>query len=155
MGDATLPVEMHKEKWSDSSQRSFAYAGWTMTHYEDFSYRCKKCSQISIFTAEEQKEEYEVKQRFFGLSKTLCAACTLRLESLRKSTRDFERQWAENKSNLKHDYRFLCDWLAVLNDVPSFGKRPNTSMIGMLTNLAHDTVEHWTRDGRKDIRDLT
>lgn len=145
---------MNKEKWSDSSRRSFANDGLLITHYEDISYRCKKCSQLSVFTAEQQQEDYEVKQKYFGRPRTLCSECSLKLESLRSSARIFEGQWAENKATLKDNYRFLCDWLAVLNEIAPYGKRPNTSMIYMLTNLAHDTVEHWTRDGRADIRGL-
>lgn len=135
-----MRVLINREIWSESSKRSFAYSGSVMTHYENYPYRCRKCSQPSVFTAEEQKVAYEVLQQYIWRKRTLCPACYLNLELLREKDRQFQQEWATNKVKLKSDYRFLCAWLAILEDVPSYGKRAHSSMIDMLKRLAHACV---------------
>jgi hypothetical protein len=132
-----MHVLMDKEKWSESSKRSFAYSGSKMTHYENISYRCAKCSQPSIFTAEEQKIRYEELQQFIWRRRTLCSACYLNLENIRDKDRQFQKEWAANKAKLTNDYRFLFDWLEILESVSTYGKQANRSMIAMLKKLAH------------------
>jgi hypothetical protein len=135
-----MDVLMDREKWSESSKRSFAYYGSSMTCYENISYRCTKCSQPSVFTAEEQKIAYEIRKEYIWKIKTLCSVCHSNLELLRKKDKQFQEEWAKNKGALKVDYKFLCAWLEILEDVPSYGKKAHFSMINMLTRLAHECV---------------
>lgn len=135
-----MHVLMDREKWSESSKRSFAYSGSSMTCYENISYRCRKCSQPSVFTAEEQKIAHEIRKEYIWRRKTLCSDCYSNLELLRNKEKQFQEEWAENKEVLKTDYKFLCAWLVVLEDVPSYGKKAHFSMITMLTRLAHECI---------------
>ncbi len=135
-----MNVLIDKEKWSESSKRSFAYSGSLKTHYEDISYRCTKCSQVAMFTAAEQKNAYEVLRQFIWRQRTLCPKCYSNLELLRKKDRQFEKEWAENKARLKSDRQFLWAWLEVLEDIPTYGKRPHSSMIVMLQKLSYQCI---------------
>lgn len=138
--DKTMRILMDREKWSESSKRSCAYDVLLTTYYENISYRCRKCSRPSVFTAEEQKIAYELRKEYIWKKKTLCSNCYLDLELLRKKEKQFQEEWTKNKEILKADYKFLCAWLEVLEDVPSYGKKANFSMIKMLTRLAHECV---------------
>lgn len=129
---------MEKEKWSESSKRSFAYSGSSSTFYENISYRCTKCSRPSIFTAEDQKYAFEVLQQYIWKRRTLCTNCHLNYDVLRLNEKRFQEKWAANKKELRKNYQFLCDWLKLLEEVPSYGKRPHYSMIEMLKTLAHE-----------------
>ena len=54
---ASSMSKIEREKWSESSKRSYAYycAG---TDYVDFFYICKKFSVKAVFTGEQKKESY-------------------------------------------------------------------------------------------------
>jgi hypothetical protein len=131
---------MNKEKWSETSKRSFSYSGSTETHYSDFSYRCVKCSQRSEFSAEDQKVEYEVNQRYIGHKRTLCTACHLKVEELRNAERIFQNKWNENKQILKIDRQFLCNWIEILEEIPSYGKKTDSNLIVALKKLSYACV---------------
>jgi hypothetical protein len=135
-----LSVEMNKEKWSESSKRSYAYSQSTETHYEDFSYFCVKCKRHSVFTAKDQKIEHEENKRFIWHKKTLCFNCQFQIDVLRDKDEQFQKNWAMNKKILKSDRQFLCDWLAILEDIPTYGKRSHRDLIATLRRLSYDCV---------------
>jgi hypothetical protein len=131
---------MNKEKWSESSKRSFAYSGSTEMYYIDFAYRCAKCSQRSVFSADDQKIEYEVNQRFIGHKRTLCTACHLKVEELRNTEKLFQEKWSENKEILKSDRQFLSAWIGILEEIPSYGKKSDHDLIAALKKLIYAGV---------------
>jgi hypothetical protein len=139
-GVTILPVEMNKEKWSESSKRSFSYSASTETHYVDFAYRCVKCTQRSVFSAEDQKIEYEVNRRFIWQKRTLCADCHVKVEELRNKDMQFQNEWNENKKVRKSDRQFLCDWLVILEEIPSYGKKSHRDLITALKKLTYACV---------------
>lgn len=133
---------MNKEKWSESSKRSYAYNRSTKTHYEDFEYFCLKCKCHSIFSADDQKIEYEERQRFIWYKKTLCAICQSQIEILREKNRQFQERWNTNKNILRCDRQFLCDWLLVLEDIPTYGKKSHRDLIATLRGLIYGCSSH-------------
>ncbi|MBS0308803.1 MAG: zinc-ribbon domain containing protein, partial [Proteobacteria bacterium] len=54
----TVPAD--PSKWSESSQQSVS-AAWT-TEYTSLRYKCWRCGESSVFSAEEQRYTYEVKK---------------------------------------------------------------------------------------------
>jgi hypothetical protein len=135
-----MKAPVDKEQWSESSKRSYAYdsTGIPGEFYEDIAYTCLKCSTPSVFPGVEQKTAYEVKKNYVWKRRILCNVCFHRLEELKKKDQEFQKRWEQEKTVLSKDYRFLCDWLSVLKEVPSFGKRKNECMINMLRRLAHE-----------------
>ncbi|WP_423023116.1 hypothetical protein [Undibacterium sp. SXout20W] len=135
-----MSVEMNKEKWPNSSKRSYAYSQSTDTHYEDFGYFCVKCKCHCVFSAEDQKIEYEENQRFIWHKKILCANCQLQIDALREKARQFQKRWARNRNILKTDRQFLCDWLAILEGIPTYGKKSHIDLIATLRKLSYGCV---------------
>src|ERR1051325_8080530 len=98
-----MRVIIDKEKWSESSKRSFEYKYSTDKCYQDITYRCVKCAQPSVFTAREQKRAYEVIKDYVGKyigGKKLCPTCSKNLEALQEKDRQYQKQWEENKEDL-------------------------------------------------------
>jgi hypothetical protein len=137
-----LPIEMNKEKWSESSKRSYAYHRSTETHYEDFEYFCLKCKSHCVFSAGDQKIEHEERQRFIWHKKTLCTICQSQIEILREKDKQFQERWNTNKNILRCDRQFLCDWLLVLEDIPTYGKKSHRDLIATLRKLIYDCNPH-------------
>ena len=135
-----MKAPVDKEKWSESSKRSYAYesTGIPGEFYDDIAYKCIKCSAPSVFTGVEQKVAFEVKKDYVWKRRTLCNPCFRRLQELKKNDQGFLKRWELEKDVLSKDYGFLCEWLSILEEVPSFGKRKNESMINMLRRLAHE-----------------
>ena len=129
-------VIMDKNKWSESSKRSFAYAGSRNTHYEDFGYWCVKCQQHAIFSAADQKIAFEEKKQYIWKRRSLCSHCFLTLEALRKRESDMQKRWESNKTILQKDYGFLCEWINVLEEIPTYRKRANPCMLHALQKWA-------------------
>lgn len=137
-----MPIEMNKEKWSESSKRSYAYNRSTETNYEDFEYFCMKCKCHSVFSADDQKIEYEERQRFIWHKKTLCANCQGQIDVLREKGKQLQERWNMNKNILRSDRQFLSNWLLVLEDIPKYGKKSHRDLIATLRKLIYDCVQH-------------
>jgi len=128
-----MSAPIDKSAWSKSSQHSSGgHYDERATEYENIAYRCKKCFANCIFTAEAQKEAYEIRKKFVWWLPSLCAKCEDELSELLKRDRDYQEQWKANKTILESDPQFLSGWMAVLRAIPSFGKRANSSMEVML-----------------------
>lgn len=133
---------MNKEKWSNSSKRSYAYSQSKDTHYEDFEYFCVKCKCRCVFFAEDQKIEYEENQRFIWYKKTLCANCQFQIGALREKDKQFQKRWGTNKKLLGTDPQFLNDWITVLEDFATYGKKSNHDLIATLHKLASRCIRY-------------
>lgn len=135
-----MKVKIDREKWSESSKRSFSYYGGVDEYYQDISYRCLKCSKLAVFTAEEQKVAFEDNKQYIWQRRRLCEHCFKELETLQEKDLQMQHKWSNDKSTLSKDNKFLCDWLAILEVIPTYGKRPNSAMINMLRRLAHECI---------------
>ena len=60
MAKRSRNVVVNAGRWSRSSKQSFSYAS-PPERYEDIHYSCWRCKTPSVFTAEEQKEAFEVR----------------------------------------------------------------------------------------------
>lgn len=121
-------IPLNKEAYSESSKRSvgFEFLG---NFYEDIRFQCKKCSKSTIFTAEEQKETYEVKKKYMWQQRILCNRCHDEMVSIRSELRDIEKYYCSNKEQSLHDREFLLKWLRLLNEYPTYWKKGNPSRV--------------------------
>jgi Pyruvate/2-oxoacid:ferredoxin oxidoreductase delta subunit len=141
-----MAVKIDFDKWSEDSQRSYSYGGsWLYggpdpENYENVACRCIKCEQSFTFTAEEQKTAYEDRKEFVWKARKRCNGCQLELEELQKKNNEFQSAWNLRSDDLRFNAEFLNAWLAVLELIPLYGKRANTSTIDMLRKALHENI---------------
>lgn len=124
-----MPVLIDRNSWSKSSQNSLgSHYDERASHYENISYRCRKCFAGCVFSDEAQKIAYEVEKKFVWWLPSLCAQCQSEVKALLEQDRECQKQWQENKAGLMADRKFLNCWLAVLEAIPAYGKRANSDM---------------------------
>ncbi|MCQ3829158.1 hypothetical protein HXX02_06850 [Microbulbifer elongatus] len=121
-------VPADKSKWSESSRNSYLYDSH-IDHYADIPYNCYKCGDLSVFTALEQKEAFEVRKCYVWQRRTLCSSCYKELKKLKAAIKDYEKMWASEDESSKSSAPFVGEWLSALKQVHSFGKHPNGAMI--------------------------
>ncbi len=102
------------------------------THYEGLRSRCLKCGVSFVFSAQEQKQAFEVEHRYPRYLPTLCSACSGEWETLEKQILEYEHSWEANRRDLACDREFLDMWLALLKKGQSYRKKRFESRIRML-----------------------
>lgn len=128
-----MSIAISRTQWSKSSQRSNSSdnderAGF----YEKNAYRCRRCFAACVFTAESQRDAYEVGKKFVAWAPSLCEEWQFKLNATLEQNRSFQAQWNESRTNLKLNFQFLQGWLAVVKERIAFGK----GNPGMLTTLS-------------------
>lgn len=129
-----MSTKIEREKWSESSKRSYAYH-YGRAAYEDISYVCRKCLLKAVFSGEEQKESYEVKKHYIWQRRTLCGKCNGELYKLKIKNLALQERWAKEKKSLQGDSAFIGEWLAVLEQFPAYGSRIGGAMKERLKKL--------------------
>jgi len=121
-------VRLNKEGYSCSSKRSvgFDYLG---EYYEDKRYQCKKCYKSTVYTAEEQKEAFEVKKRYMWQQRFLCGCCYNEMCSIRRELQEMEQHYCENREQIISDEKFLRKWLKLLVEYTKYCKKGNPSRV--------------------------
>ncbi|WP_348943990.1 hypothetical protein ABHF33_10865 [Chitinibacter sp. FCG-7] len=108
------------------------------SHYEGIRCYCKKCGLSFVFSAESQKNAFEVEHRYPGWLPTLCPMCSEQWERLKQDVIRFENLWESNHSQFASDQAFLKNWLASLQEAQKYGKKDFGSRICMLVKaIAH------------------
>ena len=64
-----------QEAWSEESRRSRSYSPGAEVSYYDAYYWCAKCAAACVFSAEQQKIEFEVKKRYIHTTRQYCELC--------------------------------------------------------------------------------
>ena len=129
-----LPVD--RNRWSESSQRTYA----TIQFYEDIAWTCRGCGQSDVFTAQEQKQAFEVEQIYIYWHPCLCEACSHKKQSTAENMRRYETHWKANKQELRHDLAFLKQWVVLLETYAQLSGRKNDDLIQMLRTLIRDNL---------------
>jgi hypothetical protein len=129
-----MNCKIEREKWSESSKRSYAYY-CVGTDYEDIFYICKKCSVKAVFTGEQQKESYEVKKNYIWQRRMLCGSSNAELYKLKVKNLAFQTCWTREKATLQKDIQFMAEWLAVIKAFPIYGSRIGGAMEQRLEKL--------------------
>jgi len=132
-------VPVDASQWSEKSQRSLDYM-CAPSFYEDKPFDCYACGCKSVFTAEQQKREYEVKKAFIWQQHVLCHGCFLKRHELSSQDEALSQRWENDKVALKTDVPALLHWIAILESLPSYGVRRDTGRIRMLRKLAENAA---------------
>ncbi len=125
-------VSMDKESWSESSKNSFSYES-CQGHYENIQYRCFKCKREAVYTAKQQKQDYEVKKAYIWQKRALCEGCYVALHALKQRLAEFEGLWAKENESTKDSASYIKDWVSCMELMPSYGKPINQGMVASLT----------------------
>lgn len=125
-------VPMDKESWSESSKNSFSYES-CQGNYENIQYRCFKCKRDTVFTAKQQKQDYELKKAYIWQKRTLCEECYVALRALKQRITEFEGLWAQENESTKDSAPYIKDWVSCMELMPSYGKPLNQGMVASLT----------------------
>lgn len=133
-------VLIDRAQWSKSSQRSCGgHYDSKAIHYENISYLCVKCKNKSIFSAEAQKFSYEVKKHFIWRVPSLCQNCQSQLDTLLSAEREFQKSWNVNREAMKLNIVFLKNWLNTIQEIHTYGKATNYSMVAGILKLLRAT----------------
>jgi hypothetical protein len=131
---AKRTVKADPTQWSKESRQS--YGAYLTKEYVDIEYFCWRCGRPDVFTAEDQKNSFEVRKNYFWQRRILCRACWRESNSIRKDLKALQEQWARSKSSLKKDKQFLSRWLQALVRLEEYvPHRPDTARKNMLARL--------------------
>ena len=125
--------------WSESVKRSVAYMiasepGADNT-YRDKAYLCWRCKQPDLFTAADQKHDYEVRKVRLEQSHSLCRECFRVRVGLEREVLKCRRRWITERPALLRDPEFLRRWLIVLGELPGYGGVGDGANVVMLERL--------------------
>lgn len=134
---ASIPSD--PDCWSESDKRSVAYMiasepGADNT-YRDKAYRCRRCERPDVFTATEQKHDYEVRKVNLSQSHSLCRDCFRVRVGLECEVLKCRRRWITERPALLRDPEFLRRWLVVLEELPMYCGATDRANIVMLERL--------------------
>jgi hypothetical protein len=132
-----VPVDI--DQWSEPARRRLGYLPAPL-YYEDRIFACRSCQCEAVFSAEQQKFDYEVKKAHYLRQHVLCPPCFARRCYLQSVDRWFESSWLAGEPDMRGDVPTLLMWLDVLQELPLFGVRPDLARIRMLERLASDAA---------------
>jgi hypothetical protein len=127
-------VPTDPEQWSESSKRSYIYDS-PPSEYKDYNYVCCRRKQPSVFTAEAQREAYEVRKAYIWQRRVLCSDCFRMCLQIESELEQCAAGWKSSRQLLQVDDQFLRRWLALLEDHVYYGNRADTGNIRMLRKL--------------------
>jgi hypothetical protein len=127
-----MKILMDKEQWSEDSRRSYSYDS-SEDYYEDICYKCYTCGCAAIFTAQDQKETYEIKKRYIWQRRKLCPLCYENLNTIKQKISEYERLWETEGSEKSN--AVISEWLGLIRQLPKYGKAKNESLERKLSNL--------------------
>jgi Probable zinc-ribbon domain len=131
---ARKPVPVDRDQWSESSRRSLDYE-FAPPYYEDKPFICRACGGNAVFTAEQQRHEYEVKKAFTWQQHVLCHPCFVKRHEPSAENDAFLRRWTQEKARVKEDALAVRRWIEVLEQLPQCGARQDAARLRMLRKL--------------------
>jgi hypothetical protein len=126
-------------QWSRAGQRRLGYLS-PPRYYEDRVFACRSCQCESVFTAAQQKHEFEVKKAHPLRQHVLCQSCLLRKREIQEINARYLACWNESTEHFAKDVTSMLLWLAALQELPTFGARRDSARIRMLQRLIHDAA---------------
>jgi hypothetical protein len=127
-------------QWSIKSRQSLK-AFFYEKEYTDIEYSCWRCRTTALFTAEEQKESFEVKKNHLDQRRILCQTCWDEANALRKDLASCQQRWAGAKKSLQKDKEFLERWLELLRRLEQYVPyRPDTARKNILQKLIRKSL---------------
>jgi hypothetical protein len=132
-----VPVDVGQ--WSDAARRRLGYLP-APAFYEDRVFACRSCQCEAVFTAEQQKFEFEVNQAHYRRQRIFCPSCFARRCELQSFNDHFASLWNAREEGSRTDVPGLLMWLDVLTELPQYGLRRDTARIRMLERLATEAA---------------
>ena len=127
-------VSVNADEWSAASKRS-AIFGFPPEEYHDKPYHCYNCKREAVFTAEEQKEAFEVRKVYIWQQRRLCQECYQRRLALEGEVEAFNIRWNTSRAELQSNREALKHWHHLLEQLPYYGAHPNRGHLAMLERL--------------------
>lgn len=124
-------VPINKNEYSEASKRSVGHV-FLGSYYEDIKYKCRKCRKIALFSAEEQKQAFEVRKEYMWANRQLCDECWREMRSIKAELQRIEDEYCRNKVSTLASKEYLKEWLRLLELYPKYGKRMNSARIAFL-----------------------
>ncbi|UNP29674.1 zinc-ribbon domain containing protein [Lysobacter gummosus] len=130
--NAKIAVDMRN--WSDESRRSMA-AEFAGPVYVDQALSCRRCDREFVFSAQRQKEIFEVRKAYIWQRPVLCPQCwPLRLQWVTE-LKSLRARWSSQRAVMKRDVEALWRWRRVLDELTACGLRRDKAQIAMLDKL--------------------
>lgn len=127
-------VPADPEQWSEKSKQSIAYH--YTREYTDIHYDCWRCKDPSVFSAQDQKHNFEVKKASIDQRRILCGSCWAGSNQIRAQLNDCTSSWEVSKKELQHDGAFLKNWLDLLVRLEEYVPyKPDSAKKNMLKKL--------------------
>ncbi|ROU08763.1 hypothetical protein D9T17_02945 [Lysobacter enzymogenes] len=125
---------LNRSRWSQASRRSVAceLAG---DHYLDRPSTCRNCGDGFVFTAQQQREAYEVRKAYIWQQRVLCAPCWQQRVHLVGELKRIRSRWARERASVKRDPQALRQWRDVLAQLPRYGLREDRAQRAMVDRL--------------------
>lgn len=136
-----MSIQIDKSKWSNSSRRSSEYTGLFLnedSYSESIGYRCKKCECHCVFSPEEQKVAFEDKKKIIHYVPSLCTECEKYYEALKTQISYFQTTWNRDRDSLASNRKFVSDWLQIVKEKNTYGKRVDMDRVRMLAKLLRE-----------------
>lgn len=137
--DRPTGVPVDTGQWSDAARRRLGYLP-AAAFYQDRVFACRTCQCEAVFTAEEQKHEFEVKKAHYLRQRVLCPSCFAKRGELQHLNDQFAAMWNDREEGLRADVPSMLVWLDVLTELPQYGMRRDTARIRMLEKLATEAA---------------
>ena len=100
--------------------------------YEDICYDCIACGAPSTFTAEAQKQAFELRKAYIWQRRVLCDACFETRRTCERELRAIRSRWRASRAEALRDAAMLQRWLDLLCLLPRYGARRDVAAIAML-----------------------
>lgn len=123
--------------WSASSQQSYACES-SLHQYSDRHYTCWRCRQAAVFTAQQQREAYEVRKAYIWQQRVLCAACFATRMQIEADLRACAHRWQTGRAACQADTAFLLCWHGLLQQHVEYGGRRDEGNTRMLLALLEE-----------------
>lgn len=127
-------VPANPENWSEASKRSQVYY-CNVVEYQDIYYLCCHCQCMATFSAEAQRESFEVRKNYFWQRRKLCEECFKVRVQFECEVKECQRRWKVERPALERDRAVLTRWLQLLEELPRYGAPQNGGQIRMLDKL--------------------
>lgn len=119
-----------------SKQSLQSYGAPLIKKYTDIGYSCWRCKKPDVFTAQDQKHSFEVKQNYIWQRRKLCRECWMEANGIRQRLEACQKRWAVSKNALRTDVGFLSGWLELLTKLEEYvAYKPDTARKNMLMKL--------------------
>ena len=122
------------DNWSASSKQSHSYNS-APSEYRDRNYVCWRCKQPDVYTAQEQREAYEVRKVYIWQTRVLCKDCFRTRVSIEASLKQCRTSWQEESEALRTDTEYLKRWRSLLQEHVHYGGKADEGNLHMLEQL--------------------